>query len=212
MKKLIAPVLICALTLTACGTTTVETHEASVSESTAMVTAETTVVETTVETIVETESTEVEETEPEITEPAETNLNGAAEIVPGDDLTEGYWHCNQDYQSDDWDFTSSHPDIDVPGYSSTFTRLDNYALEQVFSRSYDYHIYEDNTLYAYIRSQGSLTGDCFVYSYSLDGDCLTLTEVCEIGPDGTVYEDDYPETFTFMRMIEDGDGSTYIAN
>ena len=225
MKKLIAPILICTVLLTACHNnkpaenaeeTTVETTIETTVETTAEITIETTVeetestVETSIETTVETESTE----------PVETNLDGALEIEPGDDLTTDYWICVTESDQIVWEFEPhnnwSHIEVGadansiiVPGYTASTSRFDYVQMTTLYDVTYDYHVYEDGTLYAYKRDGSELTGDCKVYSYSVDGDTLTLTHLFDIGPDGTIYEENYPETATTVYIRQSDGDSEY---
>ncbi len=186
MKKLIAPILICTVLFTACHN---NRPTETVEETTVETTIETTV-ESTTETIVETTiETTVEETES--TEPVETNLNGANEIVIGSELYSGYWRYSDTYGYEEWHFGSGKP-------------FHANHITDVYDQTLECHIYDDNTLYAYLVDNGTLTGDCYIYSYSLDGDTLVMTKIGELGPDGTYYENERPDlyTWTFTRCAD----------
>ena len=208
MKKLIAPILICTVLLTACHNSPAE----NVEETTVETTVENTV-ETTVETTTE---TTVEETE----EIIETNLDGALEIEPGDELTTDYWICVTESDQTVWEFEDhnewSHIEVGmgansiiVPGYTASTSRFDYVEMTTTYDVTYDYHVYEDGTLYAYRRDGSELTGLCEVYSYSIDGDTLTLTHLFDIGPDGTIYEENYPELATTVYTRQSDGDSEY---
>jgi len=172
MKKLIAPILICTVLLTACNNK-LDGPTENVEETTVETTIETTT-ETTVETTEETESTE----------PAETNLNGASEIVISEDLYRDSWRCTDGYEYEEWNFGAGIPS---PANHA------NSAITQTL----ECHIFDDNTIYAYLVDNGTLTGDCYIYSYSLDGDTLVMTKIGELGPDGTYYENARPDLYTW---------------
>ena len=209
MKKLIAPILICTVLLTACHNNPAENVEETTAETT---------IATTVETTIE---TSVEETTVETTEEIiETNLDGALEIDPGDDLTTDYWICVTESDQVVWEFEDhnewSHIEVGmgansiiVPGYTASTNRFDYVQMATTYDVTYDYHVYEDGTLYAYKRDGSELTGNCKVYSYSIDGDTLTLTHLFDIGPDGTIYEENYPETATTVYIRQSDGDSEY---
>ena len=209
MKKLIAPILICTVLLTACHNRSAENVEETTTETT---------IATTVETTIE---TSVEETTVETTEEiVETNLDGALEIEPGDDLTTDYWICVTESDQIVWEFEDhnewSHIEVGmgansiiVPGYTASTSRFDYVQMTTLYDTTYDYHVYEDGTLYAYKRDGSELTGVCKVYSYSIDGDTLTLTHLFDIGPDGTIYEENYPESATTVYTRQSDGDSEY---
>ena len=209
MKKLIAPILICTVLLTACHNSPAENVEETTVETT---------IATTVETTIE---TSVEETTVETTEEiVETNLDGALEIEPGDELTTDYWICVTESDQVVWEFEDhnewSHIEVGmgansiiVPGYTASTSRFDYVEMATTYDTTYDYHVYEDGTLYAYKRDGSELTGVCKVYSYSVHGDTLTLTHLFDIGPDGTIYEENYPELATTVYIRQSDGDSEY---
>lgn len=183
MKKLIAPILICTVLLTACHNN-LDGPAENVEETTTETTIET-IVETTVETTIET----TEETES--TEPVETNLNGANEIVIGIDLYGDNWRYSNAEGYEEWHFGAGKP-------------FHANHITDAYTQTLECHLYDDNTIYAYLVDRGNLTGDCFIYSYSLDGDTLVMTKIGELGPDGTYYENARPDlyTWTFTRYAD----------
>lgn len=214
MKKLIAPILICTVLLTACHNSPAENVEETTTETTVESTVEN-IVETTMETTVETSIETTEETEP-----AETNLDGALEIEPSDELTTDYWICVTESNQTVWEFEDhnnwSHIEVGmgansiiVPGYTASTSCFDYVQMATTYDVTYDYHVYEDGTLYAYKRDGSELTGVCEVYSYSVDGDTLTLTHLFDIGPDGTIYEENYPESATTVYTRQSDGDSEY---
>jgi len=214
MKKLIAPILICTVLLTACHNKPAENVEETTTETTVESTIEN-IVETTMETTVE---TTVETTES--TESVETNLDGALEIEPSDELTTDYWICVTESDQIVWEFEPhnnwSHIEVGmgansiiVPGYTASTSCFDYVQMTTLYDVTYDYHVYEDGTLYAYKRDGDELTGLCKVYSYSVDGDTLTLTHLFDIGPDGTIYEENYPESATTVYTRQSDGDSEY---
>lgn len=197
MKKLIAPILICTVLLTACHNNLdgpAENVEETIAETT-------TTIETTVEPTIETTAeTIVEETE----EIVETNLNGAMEISVPEELTNGYWTYIDEGEQITWQFNRVSSDINSTGHNADLEKRDMYTYEIIVDQDFDYFVYDDNTIYAYLISRGTRTGDCFIYSYSLDGDTLVMTKIGELGPDGTYYENARPDlyTWTFTRQFE----------
>ena len=190
MKKLIAPILICTVILTAC-------HNNKPTENVEETTAETTI-ETTVETTVET----TEETES--TEPAETNLNGASEIPVPEELMNGYWNFVNEEEQITWHFNSWPTDPSSTGYNADLEKRDMFTYEITVNQDFDYFVFDDNTIYMYAIDRGTRNGNYAVYSYSLDGDSLTLTKLMDVSADGTIYENPWADedTRTFTRQFE----------